>query len=739
MTAHRRLDSNQVSNLNCQRTHHLTFESSILGEFPPPAPRTFFGREELVEEIVDLAENLTPSALVGTGGIGKTSIALAVLHHDRIKHRFGDNRRFIRCDQFPASPAHFLRRLSHVIGAGIDNPEDLTALRRFLSSKEMLIVLDNAESILDPLGTNGREIYAVVEELGRFSNICVCVTSRISTTPPDCKRLDIPALTTDAACETFYRIYGGGGDRSQVINGILEQLDFHPLSITLLATVAHQNKWDANRLAKEWERLRTSMLQTQHNTSLALAIEVSLASPMFRELDPAARELLGVVAFLPQGIDENNLCWLFPAISDRTDIFDKFCVLSLTYRNNGFITMLAPLRDYLSPKDPMLSPLLCVARERYFARMSVDIDPNRPSFRESQWIKSEDVNVEHLLDVFTTIDADSDSIWDTCAKFVQHLHQHKPRPTILKPKIEGLPDDHRSKPWYLYELSELFKSIGNDVENKRLLAHALKLSREQGDDRLVATILWQLSNVNGVMDLPEEAIQQAKEALDIFERLGDTVRRVQCLITLARSLQSDKQLDAAKEAATHAIDLLSEIDDQFMLCESHHILGDLYRSKGETGKAIHHFEVALGIASSFGWHNLLFWINRSLAWLFFAEGRFDDAQPHVDRAKSHAVDGAYQFGQAMYLQAEVWYKQHRLEEARSEALRTADIYERLGAARGLENCRGLLRRIEEELDRPVASGQSGSNCKLPQILRFPARINFPFQARGTRIWRRLFR
>jgi hypothetical protein len=42
---------------------------------------------------------------------------------------------------------------------------------------------------------------------------------------------------------------------------------------------------------------------------------------------------------------------------------------------------------------------------------------------------------------------------------------------------------------------------------------------------------------------------------------------------------------------------------------------------------------------------------------------------------------AYYLGRTVELQAGVWYKQHRLEEARTEALRAADVYDKLGAAR----------------------------------------------------------
>jgi tetratricopeptide (TPR) repeat protein len=660
----------------------------------------------LIEKAVAFTERLTPIALVGAGGIGKTSVALTILHDDRVKRRFGDDRRFIRCDKFLASPPHFLRRLSKAVGAGIENPEGLTPLRPFLSSRDMFIVLDNAESVLDPHVTGAEEIYAVVEELSRLDNVCVCITSRISTFPPDFEWLDIPTLSKEAACDTFYRIYKHG-ERSDRINNILEQLDFHPLSITLLATVAHHNKWDTSRLVREWDERRTEVLQTDHNKSLAAAIELSLSSLMFQELGSDARELLGVVAFFPQGIDENKADWLFPTISGRKDIFDKFCVLSLAYRSDGFITMLAPIRDHLSPKNPASAPLLCSTKDRYFSRLSVDVYPGKHGFEEARWITSEDANVEHLLNVFTTIDPTSRGVWGACGHFMEHLYWHKPRLIILGPKIEALADDHPSKLGCVYHLSQLSQMVGIYVEPKRLLTHALELSREQGNDRQLARILHLLSDVHLWMRLPKEGIQQAKEASEIYERLGDTVNQATCLIDLAWSFREDKQLDAAEEAASHAIGLLPEKGEQFLVSRCHQILGNIYHSKGETTEAIHHLEIALGIASSFNWLNQLFSVHFSLARLFADEARFDDAHTQIEHAKLHVADhDTHSLARAMLGQAGFWYRQREFEEAKSEALRALDAFEKLGATNHMERVKELLRQIDRDAQASVRSGRS---------------------------------
>jgi tetratricopeptide (TPR) repeat protein len=673
------------------------FHSGSLGELPPPAPRDCFGRDKLIEEVIGLAENLEPIALIGAGGIGKTAIALTVLHHKRIKNRFGENRRFIRCDQFPASRSHFLARLSEVLGAGVKNPKDLAPLRSFLSSKDMLIILDNAESILDPKETGAREIYSVVDELCQFETVCLCITSRIMTVPPRCERPEIPTLSMEAACDIFYGIRRNVG-RSGVIDDLLKRLDFHALSIKLLATTASHHGWDDNRLAKEWDAQRAQVLQTDYNESLAATIELSLSSPTFLSLGPNARDLLGVVAFFPQGVDEKNLDWLFPTTSNRSHIFDKFCVLSLTYRSDGFITMLAPIRDYLGPQDPQSSPLLSTTKDRYLNRLSVDLDPDRPGFEEGQWIVLEDVNVEYMLDVLTSTDQTKGDIWDACCHFMEHLYWHKPRQIILGLKIEALADDHPSKPKCLSRLSWLFERVGNRVEQKRLLTHILELERLRGDDAPVAQALQSLSGANWLLGLYEEGILQARESIEIFGRINDPKEQAESLNYLAQLLFDDKQLDAAEDAASRAINLVLGKGHEHLVCKLHRVLGKIYQSKGETEKAIHNYKTALAIASPPNWRDELFWSHHDLADLFRIEGNHEAANAHIEQAKSHTVNNTYWLGRAMHMQALVWFQQDRFEDVKSETLHSLGIFEKLGAVREIGASKDLLQLVERAME-----------------------------------------
>ena len=647
----------------------------------------------MVDTIVDLAQRLTSIALTGTGGIGKTSVVLAVLNDHRVRRRFGNNRSFIRCDQLTPSHTHLLRKLSEVTGARVENPEDLSPLRSYLSSKEMIIVLDNAESILGLPETSAQGIHRIVDELSQFSNICLAITSRISNSlPAHCEIIEIPTLSMEAGHEMFYRIYKHSG-RSDEINEILEELEFHPLSLTLLATVAQQNRWITKRLRAEWERQRTRVLQTRNMGSLAATIELSLQSPMFQELGPDAREVLEIVAFFPQGVNEDNVEGLFPTIPDGRSMFDTFCSLSLTHRSDGFTTMLAPLRDHLRPKDPMASPLLRAAKEYYFKRLSISLFPGKPGFKESKWITSEDVNVEHLLDVHTSIDAELESVWGVCNHFMDHLYWHKPRLVILGSKVEALPDSHPSKPECLHLLSRLLDKVGNQVERKRILVHSLGLCRKKRDGYQLAVTLTELADVNRRMRLFKEGILQARQASEIF---GPSLKENQarCLTILVSLLLQDGQFDAAEEAAFRAM-YFSE--NQFDLYQCHRALGEVHQSKGNAEKAIHHFETSLQIASSLNSPSQLSNVHESLAKLYAVEGKFNDVHTHIELAKSHTGSDMFLQGQVLFTNAFLLCAQQRYEEGIREAVGALAIFEKLGAVDAAEKTREALEMMKKSL------------------------------------------
>ena len=274
------------------------------------------------------------------------------------------------------------------------------------------------------------------------------------------------------------------------------------------------------------------------------------------------------------------------------------------------------------------------------------------------------------------------------------LYWHKSRLVTLGPKIEALSDNHPSKADCLWDLARLFDSVGNFAERKRLLGHALELWKEQEDAFQVARTLRNLSDVNRQMDLYGEGIPLAKVASEIFERLGEVVHQAECLIILAWLLCDAEQLDAAEEAGSRAIYFLLDKGEPLWTCAGHRALGEIYQCKGETQKAVDHLEVALGIASSLNMVDQLFWIHYSLAEVFSEPGKFEDAQAHLERAEVHAVNDAYLLARAVEWQARLWDRQGRFEDARFEALRALDAFERLGATNDAKDAKQLLRQIE---------------------------------------------
>ena len=307
----------------------------------PPAPTNFFAREGVIDELLDLVTRLASVALFGPVGIGKSAVALTLLHHDRVRATFGQHRYFLLCDNIANSLTDFLESLSDAIN--INRTMDLTQFRSHLNaSPPLILLLDGVDSLLDPLATEAENIHATIKEIGSYQHVCLLITSRMYSETPGFRSIKLSTLSEDGARDTFYNLCHM--DRSPVVNNLIARLDFHPLSIDLLARAVDQNGWDESRLLREWNDGETRMIKTDDRRSLEAAIESALAFPTIQRLGTTAYEVLEAIAAFPGGVEENRIKRAFPHIRGVVEAINILSEFYLLEREGGYIKLLSPLR-----------------------------------------------------------------------------------------------------------------------------------------------------------------------------------------------------------------------------------------------------------------------------------------------------------------------------------------------------------------------------------------------------------
>ena len=302
----------------------------------PQAPTNCLSREEIVNEIADSTDQATSIALFGSVGIGKSFVALSLLHHDRTKAKFGPNRYFMRCDDLQNSLEGFLARLCDTIQT------DVAQLRsRLRSSPPLLLLLDGVDYILDPLTPQSQEISSTIEELGNYEHVCLVTTSRMYPDIRGFHRVEVPTLSEDGARDTFYSLCNLS--RSSAVDSLIAGLDFHPFAIELLANSVRENDWNEKTLLKAWDDNQASVLKASDHQRVRDAIEPMLRSSTINRLGNTALEILGAIAASPGGIKEREL---EKEMARTGEVADVLCKFSLAYRQDGIVKMSAPVRSY---------------------------------------------------------------------------------------------------------------------------------------------------------------------------------------------------------------------------------------------------------------------------------------------------------------------------------------------------------------------------------------------------------
>src|SRR6201987_3598332 len=125
-------------------------------------PIMMIGRETVVREVSEKLRNERFVTLLGPGGIGKTTIALAVGR--AAAEEFGGKVHFVDLESL-TEPDHVLGAVATSLGFALKSKESSLELIDFVRSRKLLVILDSCEHVIEAVASLAEQFYQQTEEI----------------------------------------------------------------------------------------------------------------------------------------------------------------------------------------------------------------------------------------------------------------------------------------------------------------------------------------------------------------------------------------------------------------------------------------------------------------------------------------------------------------------------------------------------------------------------------------------
>jgi Cdc6-like AAA superfamily ATPase len=139
----------------------------------PSKPKIFHGRESELDSIIKILTAASARiAILGAGGMGKTSLARAALHHPDVVSKYDCF--FVPCDSVTTSVGIAALITEHI---GLKPGQDLTrpVLHYFAAHSTCLLILDNLETPWEPLASR-RDVEELLSLLTDIPHLALMVS-----------------------------------------------------------------------------------------------------------------------------------------------------------------------------------------------------------------------------------------------------------------------------------------------------------------------------------------------------------------------------------------------------------------------------------------------------------------------------------------------------------------------------------------------------------------------------------
>ncbi|KAJ7254841.1 P-loop containing nucleoside triphosphate hydrolase protein, partial [Mycena rebaudengoi] len=272
----------------------------------PPCPQIFHGREAELQDVVNiLVQDSAHIAILGAGGMGKTSLATAALHNPQVEAKYS-HRYFVPCHSSP-----ICNELAATIADHIGMQKGSNMAKRiahyFAHAPPSLLVLDNLETPWEILSSRA-EVEEFLSLMTDVPQLGLKITLRGAERPSKIKwtrpfLAPLKPLSHMAAWQTFVAIADDCHDNAE-IKELLELTGNLPLAVSLIASVA-DSEGCAKALSR-WKLESTQMLSDGCDQRSSLDISIMLSYTSSR-MTPGAQELLSILSMLPDGLIDADL------------------------------------------------------------------------------------------------------------------------------------------------------------------------------------------------------------------------------------------------------------------------------------------------------------------------------------------------------------------------------------------------------------------------------------------------
>ncbi|KAJ7910325.1 hypothetical protein B0H13DRAFT_2661121 [Mycena leptocephala] len=501
-----------------KNTHNAHTAPSSLSREDMPTPRTIHGRQAFVEDVTSLlvSEPTSRVCITGVGGMGKTSVALAVTQSDTIKQVFQKEYVFwVPCIE--AKSADLLRRklftqlritamsydsLDPIITELSTPEEDGTKARR-------LILLDNFETPwLD--GADREKVRdSILAPLMALPHLALLVTmtSGSGLESRQWQHRPLKALDPATARIVFQERYSDAGGTELTaaddkLDAVLTSIGHIPLAITLMAAHGGGLRISPDELLEEWGKIGTEMISRGGERSMDDVIGTSIHRGVMKS-DPDALPLLAVLSLLPAGTIGNNLKWWAPELSS---------VAVHTLHTQPFATSRISVRPTIQAYMTRQNRIPADVQEQvhlacYKFVLSHRSEPDDPSFKaDIQALANEETNIQGLL---------------------MQINAQDIRPNALDALIAFSLYQSWTKPSIVVALHAL--EVAKGVYEAPQIAHPEVAARQVAEaHRCVGRTLFRL-------DYYDEASQHFDVARQSFKNLSDRHSAGECALELART------------------------------------------------------------------------------------------------------------------------------------------------------------------------------------------------------------